>query len=378
MAVRLARGSFGRSVACALGIVLGGVAGSEAGVRIMDGGVIDASPRMRATAKAMAAAGPQELVRLGQRVNVEGNEYFYSGPLSLAWTSDTVSLLVYMEPRPGDGQVFVDVDERRPETGETMVSSASFVLPGADVPVSPGSYQYQILSTVDSAEVITLRRRGPQPTSGVVDVNFFVLEGAGLGIADLEAAVDHFADVFRQAGIRMGALTLITVTGADDLLSVPSGMEHGSMLRQVPPLSALADNAAACNVFFVRELVDEEGNPGLYGISMGIPAALTIPGTISSGVVINVSAHQREGGIDTRELGQTITHETGHGLGLNHTSEADASGHDLISDTPECLGEYPLGAEACPDGANFMFWSGRDFAISRGQAYVMLRSPVVR
>ena len=375
---RRGRAPLGGALACALGIVLAGSAGSEAGVRIVDGGVIDASPRMRASAAATAAGGPQELVRLGQRVNIEGEEYFYSGPLSLAWTSDTVSLLVYMEPRPGDGHILVGVDERRPETGESMGNSASFVLPGADVPVSPGSYGYEIASTVDSAEVIVLRRRGAQPTSGVVDVNFFVLEGAGIEIADLEAAAGHFAGVFAQAGIRMGALTLITVTGAEDLLSVPGDLGSGSMLRQVPPLSALADNPAACNIFFVREIVDEEGNPGLYGISMGIPAALTIPGNISSGVIVNVSAHLREGGMDTRELGQTITHETGHGLGLNHTSESDASGHDLISDTAECLGEYPLDAGACPDGANFMLWSGRDFAISRGQAYVMLRSPVVR
>ena len=111
---------------------------------------------------------------------------------------------------------------------------------------------------------------------------------------------------------------------------------------------------------------------------MGIPAALTIPGTISSGVVVGVSAHETAGGFDSRELGQTITHETGHSLGLNHTSERDASGYDLISDTAQCAGADPLDAASCPDGANFMFWSGRDFQVSRGQSYVLLRSPVVR
>ena len=91
-----------------------------------------------------------------------------------------------------------------------------------------------------------------------------------------------------------------------------------------------------------------------------------------------MSAHQTAGGFDARELGQTITHETGHGLGLYHTSERDASLYDTISDTAECAGEDPLAAEACADGANFMFWSGRDFAVTPGQSYVMLRSPVVR
>ena len=169
---------------------------------------------------------------------------------------------------------------------------------------------------------------------------------------------------------------LYTVTGASDLLSVPSDSGTGSLLRQVPTISSLADEPVAANIFFVREIVSDDG--GLYGISMGIPAALTIPGTISSGVIVNVSAHQTEAGFDTRELGQTITHETGHSLGLFHTSERDGLSYDTISDTPQCVGADPLDAAACPDGANFMFWSGRDFQVSGGQAYVLVRSPVVR
>jgi hypothetical protein len=209
-----------------------------------------------------------------------------------------------------------------------------------------------------------------------MDVNFFNLQGSGLDEGTLQQAVGLFSDVFARAGIRMGKLTLITVTGADDLLSVPGDSGVGSPLRQVPVISNLADNPTAANVFFVRELTADDGM--LFGISLGIPAALTIPGTISSGVVVNVSAHQSAGGFDTRNFGQTIVHETGHSLGLRHTTEADGSGHDLISDTAECVGGYPLMPESCPDGLNFMFWSGLDFAVTPGQAYVLLRSPVVR
>jgi hypothetical protein len=175
----------------------------------------------------------------------------------------------------------------------------------------------------------------------------------------------------------MGNLTLITVTGAQDLLSVPPDMDRGSLLRQVPAISNLASNPAALNLFFVREIVADDGGM-IFGISMGIPAALTIPGTISSGVVVSVSAHESAGGFDTRNFSQTMAHETGHSLGLRHTTEADASDHDTITDTPECAGAAPVRPESCPDGTNFMFWSGLDFRVSPGQAYVMLRSPVVR
>lgn len=376
MVGRLWRGPVRGALACAL--VIGWAAASPAAeMRVVDGGVVDGSPAKRAAASSRARmASPQELISLSQKVDIGGQEFFYSGPLSFDWTSDTVSVLAYMEPRPS-GSIVTVMDERRPE--RTIVEfgpSGSFLLPGSDMPVAAGRYGFEIAADTDFAELIFVRRRGPQPTSGTVDVNFFVLEGSGLDRAWLEQAVGHFAQVFAQARIQMGTLTLINVTGADDLLSVPGGTDAGSPLRQVPVLSGLASNPAACNIFFVREITGDDGNP--FGISMGIPAALTIPGTISSGVIVNVSAHETAEGFDTRELGQTITHETGHSLGLFHTSEADASQHDTISDTPTCTGEFPLASEACPDGLNFMFWSGRDFSISPGQAYVMLRSPVVR
>jgi len=360
----------------ALALVLGlAPAPAGAGVRVRDGGVIDASRASRLSAK--AAAAPREVIKLEQQIMIDGDPYFYSGPLSFDWTSDTVSVLVYEEPRPADGAIYTVFDSRRPEqaySGEGP--SASFVVPGADLPVATGRYQFEIASTVDSAEVIIVRRRGPQPSSGRMDVNLFVLEGAGIEIGHLEEAAGLFVQTLAAARITVGQVTLYTVTGASDLLSVPVDTSVGSPLRQVPTLSALASEAAAANIFFVREITSDDG--GLYGISMGIPAALTIPGTISSGVVVNVSAHQTEAGFDTRELGQTITHETGHSLGLFHTSERDATSYDTISDTPQCVGADPLDAAACPDGANFMFWSGRDFQVTPGQAYVLVRSPVVR
>jgi hypothetical protein len=374
----LRKASVRGALACAL--ALGTAASSPAAVRVIDGGVIDASPARRlAAASAARAATPLQLVPLPQRINVNGDELFYSGLLSFDWTSDTVSVLVYMEPRPESGSILAGFDERRPERAYSGGPAASFVLPGADRPVTSGSYTFEIGATVDAAEVLLVRRTGPQPTSGAVDVNFFVLEGSGMDQATLQQAVGLFAQVFADARISLGNLTLITVTGAQDLLSVSSDMDRGSSLRQVPAISNLASNPAALNLFFVREITTDDGGM-VFGISMGIPAALTIPGTISSGVVVSVSAHQTAGGFDTRNFSQTMAHETGHSLGLRHTTEADASDHDTISDTPECTGAgaAPVRPESCPDGANFMFWSGLDFRVSPGQAYVMLRSPVVR
>ena len=70
-----------------------------------------------------------------------------------------------------------------------------------------------------------------------------------------------------------------------------------------------------------------------------------------------------------------MAHETGHSMGLWHTSERDGSQHDTINDTPTCAGGSESG---CPDGTNLMFWSGHYPNLSPGQAYVLRRSPIVR
>ena len=184
---------------------------------------------------------PRELIGLDQRITIEGEPYFYSGPLSFDWTSDTVSVLVYQEPRPADGAIYTAFDSRRPEVAYNGGGpSASFVVPGADVPVATGRYQFEIAATVDSAEVIIVRRRGPQPASGTLDVNLFVLEGAGIELAQLEEAASLFVQTMAAARITVGQVTLYTVTGASDLLSVPSDTGIGSPLRQVPTISSLA------------------------------------------------------------------------------------------------------------------------------------------
>ena len=378
MGVTLVCAMVGGGVGTAVGAPASGP-DRAAAVTLVDGGVIDLSPR----ARAQSASAPLTTVPLNNRVTTsDGSQIAASDVLSFSWSSDTVSVLLYSEARPGEGRITPYFDGPGAPRAERPFGSGptgGFVLPGSDAPVASGTYRYQIVGSLDTeaAEVVLVSRHGPQPTSGTLDLNLFVLDGSGLDTDVLNQGLNIFNQIFGQARIRIGNATLYHLTGADDFLSVPLDLSVGSPLRQLTANSRLASNPNAYNLFFVREITGDDGGVAL-GVSLGIPCALGIPGTISSGSVINVSGHGRSGTFDVADFGQTLAHETAHSLGLWHTSERDGSDHDTISDTPECTGAEPLEADACPDGDNFLFWSGLGTKLSAGQAYVLLRSPIVR
>ncbi len=93
-------------------------------------------------------------------------------------------------------------------------------------------------------------------------------------------------------------------------------------------LAALVDRIP---VFFI----DEYDTSGTIGIAGGIPGAPR-PGTASSGVTVAVGALwvEAEDAPNLDLMGQVVTHELGHQLGLWHTSEREGVLHDLLADTP--------------------------------------------
>ena len=284
------------------------------------------------------------------------------------WTSSTVSYLVYVESTTGEVTISLPSGPERPySTGPT----ASFVYPGGDEAVTAGKYGFTVDGGGSAAATVKSQGRvGSQPSSGILDLNLFVLEGCGLTTTGLSEGLAVFDDVYRDAGIRLGNITVVKVTGASSFLSPGTYEEAESAFRSLSrQLTASPPNRLAANLFFTKRVAN------VYGYSQGIPAALGILGTSSGGVVISIEAHLTDGGFDSREFGLTMAHEVGHSMGLYHTSESDGSLHDTISDTPRCAGG---DAGGCPDGSNIMFWSGTFPEITSGQAFVLRRSPIVR
>jgi|CXWL01.1.fsa_nt_gi hypothetical protein len=284
------------------------------------------------------------------------------------FTSSHVSYLVYAEA--AGGSVDLEIWSGQPERPYSTGSTASFVFPGSDKAIIVGKHNFYLDGSGSAeATVRAYHRTGGPPSSGTLDLNLYVLAGCGLTAQQLSEGVSVFASVYAEAGIGLGRVSSFNVTGGERFLSPSDTDELGELSKL---LTTSASNRAAANLFFIKSM------SGLYGFSQGIPAALGLTATISGGVVVVVDTHQTDQGFDSEELGQTMAHETGHSLGLFHTSERDGSRFDTITDTARCTAGPPLSSSGCPDGQNFMFWSGTGFDVSTGQAYVLRRSPIVR
>jgi hypothetical protein len=149
-----------------------------------------------------------------------------------------------------------------------------------------------------------------------------------------------------------------TVRGGDDDL--------GTLFEQS------AGAAAALDLFFVESISDADNPLGAFGVILGIAGGIPGPpllrGTRRTGVAVVIDPPAMAGDVST---GNIAAHESGHFLGLYHTTEMALFGapaiFDDIEDTPR------------NDPANLMFYTstGEDTALTPGQGYVMRRHPLV-
>ena len=266
----------------------------------------------------------------------------------------------------------------------TVGELVTLMLPnGPGTPLPAEGHDVFLSSTVRGPSELTILQRREVGTS--FDIDAYLVGGGGWRIrrpgevpAPIEAAFGALREMLGGFGLSVGEIRAHEVVGG--LRRRFEVLEGEEGLLGVPPdlprLYRLSAGAVrpSVSVFFVR-MID-----GALGIASGIPGPHGMPGTGASGVAISVDL------IPESELPLVILHEMGHFMGLFHTTEADGSISEPLTDTAECgpendsdLDGFLIPSECAAFGAdNVMFWTGEGGMMSPQQGELMGRAYFVR
>jgi hypothetical protein len=241
------------------------------------------------------------------------------------------------------------------------------------------------------------------------------------GDADLKAMESAYRAMLAKAGVTVGPFTY-TLLDAATLATYATGIDADAE-GACAPLSQLlkqATNGNTMNVFFVSRYTSSSSPAGfaIVGLDGTIPGPSTYGGTVASGV--SVSTQDLRSGrafcgktppdlvhCGAESTAYFIAHETGHFLGLYHTTEFDGTAFDPLSGTDQCpcsscatlaksevcgtpasssqtghamTNSECISAPKCGGGDNLMFWafsSESTAALTGDQGAVMRANPLV-
>jgi len=237
-------------------------------------------------------------------------------------------------------------------------------------------FQPEFSPAVGQAEVSAVIKRSPTgpPKFGVINMNLHFTGAGGFNASNaptnsrLKSALKTFATIYASAGIGIGKLTYRDIDESYQVVDGFSGA--GNDFETIAKLTA--GNPPGINLIFVRELIAASG-PGfgiILGISGGIPGPTGIQGTGRSAVFISTESPEGPGASENDLIGATMAHETGHFLGLFHSSELGFGTqqlHDHLVDTPE------------NDLNNLMYYNSTSGGteLTESQAFVLRNNPWV-
>jgi hypothetical protein len=281
-------------------------------------------------------------------------------------------------------------------------------------------------------DVTVLTRSGGIPQQGAIDLAIYLVStdttiraDTAPNDPDFQRMLREIAAAFAGAGICLESVTYYDVPSwartaysvlpISDLLAADPCSEYRQMFTLAKPGNALS-------LFFVDQVTVPGAPAGAryVGWDGAIPGLSTVSGTVAGGAVVSVAdlrdktycgtGFSPDCGADL--VGYTAAHESGHALGLFHTSEGTAaSGEDFdpLVDTPQCLCSLCMsgtshagcadqstatspptlidgpscvsGTQSCGGGDYLMFWqvsSASRGGLSPQEGQVMRMNPLVR
>ena len=237
------------------------------------------------------------------------------------------------------------------------------ILPIPNSPVLPlelGTYQVLVANVAPTAATVNgtvIRTRRSNLNVGRLDLRIFFVGIAGLDASTaannsaFQAILDEFNRKLGAAGIQLGTVTLqdypqdrATALTVVDLERDGNGNGVADQMEEIFSLPRPMGQRTL-DLFLVTDIIGASGL--VIGFSGAIPGPALAPPSVQSGVVAAVlqSPGQPQ---DNAALAQTIVHETGHYLGLYHTTELVGGLGDPLVDTPFCTTIAVLALRAMP------------------------------
>jgi hypothetical protein len=212
----------------------------------------------------------------------------------------------------------------------------------------------------DGVYDLTVLTKPAAPDTGTVDLSFYLVTAsltAAQALTDPHVArfLSTLAILYGRAGLCLGTITFYDVPAwARARYATGVKADDTSPCGELDQMFTLSQPGNALNFFFVDAIGQGGGGGGvIVGLDGTIPGPSSIGGTIHSGAVVNASDLATGAGCTGALNFATTTsgaplcgadftayltaHEGGHWMGLYHSTEADGSLYDPVSDTPKCL-----------------------------------------
>ena len=229
-------------------------------------------------------------------------------------------------------------------------------------------------------------RTGTTPSAATITVQPYIT-GTTWSANDIASALSVMSNIYNKNGITLSLKDTITISESQ-YATVSDNFTDSTT-------SALVSQGSkdTVNLFFVEDQPSSE--TALFGVSAGLPGTMGIASSWN-GVINYLSAHATGSNLISQLLGETAAHEMGHWLGLFHTTEANGTSFDPLSDTAQCAvsrdndNDAKVYPEECEGyGAdNLMFWTAwssssqaagkKQENLSSEQQYILKYSPIAR